>query len=107
MNARFQHPAARKGRGAPQPPPDEIIGSARRPVDSAGRACCCPAKAAVRVVIPPSPGRPRETDLLLCGHHYRVSRPALVRANATAYPLPGVPEDTAAWIGLEVPAPAA
>lgn len=46
------------------------------------RACCCPARPVVKILIPPSPGRPHAADLLLCGHHYRVSRAALARAGA-------------------------
>jgi hypothetical protein len=47
-----------------------------------GRACCCVARAVVRVVMPPAEGRPHETELLLCGHHYRVSRTALAAAHS-------------------------
>ena len=50
---------------------------------TAERACCCPAKPAVVAVLPPAPGRDHETDLLLCGHHYRASRDALAAAGAT------------------------
>jgi hypothetical protein len=50
---------------------------------AAERACCCPAKPAVIAVLPPAPGRDHETDLLLCGHHYRASRDALEAAGAT------------------------
>jgi len=50
---------------------------------SADRACCCPARPVVVAVIPPGPGRPRPADLLLCGHHYRVSRRALAAVAAT------------------------
>ncbi len=53
------------------------------------RACCCVAKAVVRVVMRPAPGRPNETELLLCGHHYRVSRQALAAAGAQVEELPG------------------
>jgi hypothetical protein len=53
------------------------------------RACCCPAQPVVRVVIPPTPRRPHSVDLLLCGHHYRVSRPALTAAGARVVSLPG------------------
>ena len=49
----------------------------------ADRSCCCVAKAVVRVVMPPTPARPHETELLLCGHHYRVSRQALAAAHAS------------------------
>lgn len=48
----------------------------------AARACCCPAQPAVMVVIPPTPGREHRTDLLLCMHHFRVSREALTAAGA-------------------------
>jgi len=61
------------------------------------QACCCVARAVVRVVMPPSPGRPHETELLLCGHHYRSSRQALAKAKAHVHQLPGIPADTAAW----------
>ncbi|MGH3191234.1 MAG: DUF7455 domain-containing protein [Streptosporangiaceae bacterium] len=107
MDAQSQHPSVRKNRYPHQPAPDDIIGPAKTPVDSADRACCCPAKAAVRVIMPASPGRPRETDLLLCGHHYRASRQALAAANAAVHPVPGMQEDTAAWIGLDLCVPAA
>jgi hypothetical protein len=105
MDARSQHPSVRKSHCPNQPAPDDIIGPAKTPVDD--RACCCSAKAAVRVIMPPRPGRPRATDLLLCGHHYRASRQALAAANATVHPLPGMPGDTAAWIGVEPPVPVA
>jgi hypothetical protein len=107
MDARSQHPPVQENRYPHPPAPDDIIGPAKTPVDAADSACCCPAKAAVRVSIPPTPGRPRETDLLLCGHHYRASRQALAAAGATVLLLPGMPEDTAAWIGLELPVPTA
>jgi hypothetical protein len=64
---------------------------------SSGQACCCVARAVVRVVIPPSAGRPGETELLLCGHHYRVSRVALAAAHTTVSELPGSADDPDAW----------
>ena len=51
------------------------------------RACCCPSHPAVLVVMPPTAARPYETDLLLCGHHYRASRDALAAAHAVVQPL--------------------
>lgn len=48
----------------------------------AGRACCCPAQPVVMVIIPPAPGREHRTDLLLCMHHFRVSRDALTAGGA-------------------------
>jgi hypothetical protein len=58
---------------------------------TAERACCCPAKPAVVAVLPPAPGRDHETDLLLCGHHYRASRDALKTAGATVMAEGGQP----------------
>jgi len=49
---------------------------------SSARACCCPAMPAVVVLMPPAPGRPHRTDLLLCRHHYRVSWQALMAVGA-------------------------
>ena len=37
------------------------------------------------MIMPSAPGRPHPVDLLLCRHHYRVSRAALKAAGATAY----------------------
>jgi hypothetical protein len=53
----------------------------------------------VQVVLPPAAARPHETDLLLCGHHYRASRAALAAARAVVRALPGTAADIAAWIG--------
>ena len=62
-------------------------GPASQPAGSmqAGRACCCPGRPVVTVLVPPSRSRTHVTDLLLCGHHFRVSRDALHAAGATAY----------------------
>ncbi len=56
-----------------------------RALSTAERACCCPAKPAVVVLIPATAGRDHPTDLLLCGHHYRVARAALAAASAMAF----------------------
>jgi len=48
-------------------------------------ACCCPSRPNVRVVIPPTGDRTRPAELLLCGHHYRRSQVALIRAGASIY----------------------
>jgi hypothetical protein len=45
----------------------------------------------VVALIPASPGRPHQTDLLLCGHHYRISKQALAAVGATVLDLNGVP----------------
>lgn len=47
------------------------------------KACCCPARPVVKVIMPPTPGRPHPVDLWLCGHHYRASVAALQLAGAT------------------------
>ncbi len=65
------------------------------------RACCCVARAVVRVVMPPASGRSHETEMLLCGHHYRVSRRALSAAHARVEELAVSPGDAAAWLDDE------
>jgi hypothetical protein len=86
MKPRFPNDGA--GGSAPEcgnPPPDSLLPDAHRE----DRACCCPAQPVVQVMMPPTPSRPHSVDLLLCGHHYRVSRPALAAAGATVMHLPG------------------
>ena len=56
-----------------------------RGLRKADHACCCPAKPVVVVVMPPAPGREHAADLLLCGHHCRVSRLALMAAGAALF----------------------
>ncbi len=56
-----------------------------RPIAVNDRACCCPARPMVTVVMPPTADRPYSIDLLLCGHHYRVNQAALRAAGATVY----------------------
>jgi hypothetical protein len=51
----------------------------------ADRACCCPARPVVTVIMPSASGRPHPVDLLLCGHHFRVSQAALAAAGAAVY----------------------
>jgi hypothetical protein len=62
---------------------DDLLPSLRHVV--ADRACCCPARPVVTVIMPPVPGRPHPVDLLLCGHHFRVNRAALTAAGAAVY----------------------
>ena len=62
---------------------DDLLPSLRRVVPD--RACCCPARPVVTVIMPPAPGRPHPVDLLLCGHHFRVSQAALTTAGAAVY----------------------
>jgi hypothetical protein len=62
---------------------DDLLPSMRHVV--ADRACCCPARPVVTVIMPPAPGRPRPVELLLCGHHFRASQAALIAAGAAVY----------------------
>ena len=87
MNARFLNQSPRT-ESSPCLPADDIIGQ-QNPLP-ASRACCCPARPVVRVVIPPTVSRPHSVDLLLCGHHYRVSSQALAAAGATVSELPEI-----------------
>ena len=43
----------------------------------------------VRVLMPAVTGRPYRVDLLLCGHHFRLSQWTLASAGAEARVLPG------------------
>jgi hypothetical protein len=102
MNARFEHPS---GRGSIAPGllhDDTIEGSG--PV-VLGPACCCPASPVVRVIMPATVTRPHSTELLLCGHHYRVSRQALAAANATVSEIHGPAGSSPAALLPDFPVP--
>ena len=86
MKAMFPHMGAAAGaRDASCLPLDESLPSSARPDD---RACCCPAQPVVRAIMPATAQR-GSVDLLLCGHHYRVSRQALAAAGARIEEMPG------------------
>ena len=68
------------GQAAGTPPEDRAAWPG--PHALGDRACCCPARPVVRVLIPPASARPHSVDLLLCGHHYRASCAALAAAGA-------------------------
>ena len=70
-----------------------------------GPACCCPANPVVRVIMPATAARPHRTELLLCGHHCRVSRQALAAANATITELPGPAGSTPDALLPDLPEP--
>ena len=95
MKPRFPYTGADSGTpGTGAPPQDDTL-----PDSSAwreDRACCCPGQPVVRAVMPPTRRRRHSVDLLLCGHHYRVSRPALVAARARIENLPGKADAAAA-----------
>ena len=97
MNARFLPPWLRKAAHQACQPLDDVIPAREAPADL---ACCCPARATVRVTMPPTQARPHETDLLLCGHHYRASRAALAAARAMVRAMPGIRHDISAWVGV-------
>jgi hypothetical protein len=102
MNERSLFPsAAGSTAAAPRKPSGTASALSAVPGGRVGQACCCPAKPAVRVVMPPSPSRRHSTELFLCGHHFRLSRAALALARAVVYPLPDTPSDIASWAGIE------
>jgi len=53
------------------------------------KACCCPSRPMVRVLMPATQSRRCRVDLLLCGHHFRLSQWTLAAAGAVAQVLPG------------------
>ena len=71
---------------------EQLIAELERavPLDVTARACCCPARPVVTVVMPPTAGRPHPVDLLLCGHHFRVSQASLQAAGADVYDKTGL-----------------
>jgi hypothetical protein len=48
--------------------------------------------------MPLTQARPHDTDLLLCGHHYRASRTTLTATGAVVRALPDPSGEVAAWI---------
>jgi hypothetical protein len=107
MNARFRPSSVGQVQGAA----GFLDATAQREsaASSTGQACCCVARAVVRVVMPSTATRLHETELLLCGHHYRVSRTALAAAHATVSELPVAAALADAWFhgdpGQSAPAP--
>ena len=95
MNASFGYSSADRGEGTAGLV--DASGPNGPAASLAGQACCCVARAVVRVVMPPTAGRPHETELLLCGHHYRASRAALAAAHASVHELAGNFDDPSAW----------
>ena len=100
MDAKFMHKPRIWDPPAAERIGDDDDGLSVESAALADRACCCAARAAVRVTMPPSPSRQHRTELLLCGHHYRVSRQALAAAKAVARERPGTPPDVSSWIGV-------
>ena len=95
MNASFRQSSAGRVEGAAGP---SDAAAPHGPAASlTDQACCCVARAVVRVVMPPTADRPHETELLLCGHHYRASRAALSAAHASVHELAENFADPSAW----------
>lgn len=91
MSLRFPHRSAdgHAGTSAAQGSPRSHPGApelADSPVTYPDRACCCPARPLVKVILPGTDTRP-PVDLWLCGHHWRASREALAGTGAVAYDL--------------------
>jgi len=61
------------------------------------RACCCPARPVVRVIMPPPAGSADPVDLWLCGHHYRASVEALGATGAIVEDLTGPADQEQAY----------
>jgi hypothetical protein len=97
MDAKFMHKSPIRDAPSAERIGDGDTSCLAKSWATADHACCCPGKAAVRVTIPPSPSRRHTTELLLCGHHYRVSMQALTAARAVVRELPGTPR-VSSWI---------
>jgi len=64
------------------------------------RACCCPSRPVVKVLMPPTADRSHRVELLLCGHHFRVSQWTLASSGAAAHAIPGQPAEQASQLAL-------
>jgi hypothetical protein len=91
MHPRFLHPSATESNHPAGTGLATSASAASEATDLAAtlqladRGCCCLAKPVVVVVLPPVTRRTHPVDLLLCGHHYHVSKGALATANAKIY----------------------
>lgn len=100
MKPRFPHRSSEENPPGRDVPLDDCLPAL--PPWRGERACCCPAQPVVRTIMAPAAQRWHSVDLLLCGHHYRVSRRALAAAGARIEYLPGKAEAAAAAL-LEDP----
>jgi len=62
----------------------------RRALRCARPACCCTGRRSSHCHTPVR-GWAHQTDVLLCGHHYRATRQALAAAGASVVDMTGVP----------------
>jgi hypothetical protein len=89
MSAIYEHPSYR-GRISSHatPPPADAPAIETLPdagltaLATASRSCCCIARPAVIVFMPRGHGREKRAGLLLCMHHYRLSRQKLAACGA-------------------------
>jgi hypothetical protein len=52
------------------------------------KACCCPSRPVVKVLMPSTSDRHYRVELLLCGHHFRLSQWTLAAVGAVARVIP-------------------
>jgi hypothetical protein len=74
-----------------QPGPAAYITDWRAALSLAERACCCPSRPAVVVILPSGPAREAPAELFLCRHHHLASEQALEQASAAVFDVSGVP----------------
>jgi hypothetical protein len=68
------------------------------------RTCCCPSRPVVKVLSPPTADRTYQVEMLLCGHHFRVSQWALASSGAAAHAIPSQPAEQASQLRCSRPA---
>jgi hypothetical protein len=86
MNPMDRHPSMYR-RSVATEVPNPCVGQVVHVEDAADGADCCSARPLFLVLLAASDTRPEPAELLLCGHHRRVSRDALNTAHAAVYDL--------------------
>jgi hypothetical protein len=87
----YVRPGRRAGLPDPSPELAAYAATRRRALELADRACCCPARPVVMAIMPMTSAEGEPIDLLLCAHHYRLSRQGLAAAGAVAFDSRGLP----------------
>jgi hypothetical protein len=77
--------------GSGWPGPDSYLVDWRTSLRMAERACCCPSRPAVVVIMPSAAGRASPSELLLCRHHYTASERSLADRYAAVFDTDGAP----------------